>query len=201
LTKGDDNPTNKVANKQAFVSFLQMSKEGGDSTNQVAGEPAPPTPTPLSSKDKEYLRDHAGVVAELRGFQLRPAQQDHGDARWQLLCDAAPRGLLPRAHEPWSHTGSVTFATWWEVANYDGLVYLLRGLRSLRELTILRNVMSVLRISCRGMSSLGRPAYVPSNLRDRAVRACVAYEDATPVVAHRHSAHVPIHLVTFCWVE
>ena len=167
-----------------------MSKEGGDSTNQVAGEPATPTPTPLSSKDKEYLRDHAGVVAELRGFQLRPAQQDHGDARWQLLCAAAPRGLLPRAHEPWSHTGSVTFATWWEVANYDGLVYLLRGLRSLRELTILRNVMSVLRISCRGMSSLGRPAYIPINLRDRAVRACVAYENATPVVAHRHSAHV-----------
>ena len=61
--------------------------------------------------------------------------------------------------------------------------------------------MSVLRISCRGMSSLGRPAYIPINLRDRAVRACVAYEDATPVVAHRHSAHVPIHLVTFCWVE
>ena len=193
-----------MANKQAFVSFLPTSKEGGDSTNNVAGDPALPTvdraPTPLSNKDREYLRDHAGVVAELRGFQLRPAQQEHGDARWHLLCDAGPRGLLPRAHDPWSPTGSVTFATWWEIANYDGLVYMLRGLRGLRELTILRNVMSVLRISCRGMSSLGRPAYIPQDLRDRAIRACIAFEDATPVVAHRHSAHIAIHLVRFCRV-
>ena len=194
LTKGDYDPANRVANKQAAAAARAAVRSGQPATTAGAcvnsAEPAS-----LSSKDIEYLHGHAEIIGELRHMEVSAAGQDHGDARWLLLCDASPRGLMPRTHLLWAHTGSVTFATWWEVVKFDGLVYVLRGLRSLRELTILRNVMAVLRISCRGVSTLGRPAFVPTNLPARAVRACVAYEDMTPVVAHRHSAHVPIHLV------
>ena len=79
---------------------------------------------------------------------------------------------------------------------FDGLIYMLRGLKSLRELLILRNALAVIRIACNGVSTIGRPAYVPPRLLERAVRACIAFEDAMPVVAHRHSAHMLIHLVS-----
>ena len=198
-----------MANRHALLSFEQVTKGATATTNNAVdkrpGGCVPPpaankgkqseAPPQLGSKDKAYLHDHFGLAAELRELKLSPAEQAHGDNRWQLICDASPRGLMPRAHEPWAHTGTVTFATWWEIAQYDGLVYMLRGLRGLRELTVLRNVMAVLRISCRGLSTLGRPAFIPADLRDRAIRACIAFEDLTPVVAHRHSAHMPIHLV------
>ena len=191
LSKGDDTPANKVDNK------LKKQKAA-----RKDGVPAPP----LTSKDATYLQAHAGLAADLLSMKLTPAEQAHGDARWHFICDASPRGLMPRAHEPWAHTGTVTFGTWWEIVQYDGLVYMLRGIRALRELTILRNIMSVLRISCRGLSTLGRPAFIPDDLRDRAIRACIAFEDLNPVVAHRHSAHMPIHLVrlmlcccSLCW--
>ena len=180
MSKGDDTPANKVDNK------LKKQKSA-----RKDGASAPP----LTSKDATYLQEHAGLAAELLSIKLSPAEQAHGDTRWHFIGDASPRGLMPRAHEPWAHTGTVTFATWWEIVQYDGIVYILRGVRGLRELTILRNVMAVLRISCRGLSTLGRPAFIPADLRDRAIRACIAFEDLYPVVAHRHSAHMPIHLV------
>ena len=205
-----------MANKHALLSVAHLTKQATAPSSNVraadkqalparpdGGGPPPPAkkgqpcdaPPQLASKDKAYMRDYAGLAAELRNMKLSPAEQSHGDARWRLICDASPRGLMPRAHEPWAHTGSVTFATWWEILQYDGLVYMLRGLRGLRELTVLRNIMAVLRIACRGLSNLGRPAFIPADLRDRAIRACIAFEDLTPVVAHRHSAHMPIHLV------
>ena len=77
------------------------------------------------------------------------------------MCDAGPRGLLPRCHLPWQHTGTVTFATWWEILQFDGLVYMLRGVFAVRRLIILRNLFAVVRLACRGESVLGQPARVP----------------------------------------
>ena len=135
------------------------------------------------------------IMGELLGWAMTDGQQAYGDSRWLLMCDAAPRGLLPRCHRPWQHTGTVTFATWWEILQFDGLVYMLRGVFAVRRLIILRNLFAVVRLACRGESVLGQPARVPMGLDARAVRAVIAFEDITPVVMHRHSLHVIIHLV------
>ena len=84
---------------------------------------------------------------------------------------------------------------WWEILQFDGLVYMLRGVFAVRRLIILRNLFAVVRLACRGESVLGQPARVPMGLDARAVRAVIAFEDITPVVMHRHSLHVIIHLV------
>ena len=135
------------------------------------------------------------IMGELLGWVMTDGQQTYGDSRWLLMCDAGPRGLLPRCHLPWQHTGTVTFATWWEILQFDGLVYMLRGVFAVRRLIILRNLFAVVRLACRGESVLGQPARVPMGLDARAVRAVIAFEDITPVVMHRHSLHVIIHLV------
>jgi len=126
---------------------------------------------------------------------MEPAQQAQSDARFLLMCDAAPRALFPRVYLPWAQTGSLTFATWWEIVNFDGLVYMLRGVYSLRVLLIIRNLCAVVRLACRGESVLDQPAHVPLGLDLRAVRAVVAFEDITPVTQHIHKLHVIIHLV------
>ena len=222
LYKGVGMPANRVANRQAASAARSATSQlaqlaaaaaaaGSQAESVQRAQPPPvlsatapaapagsasPAQMPIGEADYGYLAGHAEVVTELRQLVLAPLQLRHAGERWHLLCDASPRGLLPRSHDPWEHTGSVTFATWWELVVFDGLIYMLRGLKSLRELLILRNALAVLRIACNGVSTLGRPAYVPPRLLERAVRACIAFEDAMPVVAHRHSAHMVIHLVS-----
>ena len=163
--------------------------------------PAVPQPPPAaapaapSARDRAYLEARVVIMGELLGWVMTDGQQTYGDSRWLLMCDAGPRGLLPRCHLPWQHTGTVTFATWWEILQFDGLVYMLRGVFAVRRLIILRNLFAVVRLACRGESVLGQPARVPMGLDARAVRAVIAFEDITPVVMHRHSLHVIIHLV------
>ena len=154
-----------------------------------------PSPAAVSDADRDYLAAHDQVRADYAGFQQTDSVQDHSDARWVFMCDAAPRGLLSRSYHPWAQTGSVTFATWWEIVQFDGFVYMLRGVLSLRFLVILRNLCAVLRLACRGESALGQPARVPTGLDARAVRAVIAFEDATPISEHIHALHVIIHLV------
>ena len=91
------------------------------------------------------------IMGELLGWVMTDGQQTYGDSRWLLMCDAGPRGLLPRCHLPWQHTGTVTFATWWEILQFDGLVYMLRGVFAVRRLIILRNLFAVVRLACRGL--------------------------------------------------
>lgn len=52
----------------------------------------------------------------------------------------ADRHSLSRSHWPISHTGTLTFATIWEILKYDVLVFMLRGVRPLAELTVFRQV-------------------------------------------------------------
>ena len=160
-----------------------------------ADPPGQQPPAGPSNRDRRYLDAQSLIMAELLTWVLTETHQDHGDSRWLLMCDAGPRGLLPRSHLPWRQTGSVTFATWWEILQFDGLVYMLRGILAVRRLIILRNLFAVVRLACRGESALGQPALVPRGLDERAVRAVIAFEDNTPVVMHRHSLHVIIHLV------
>jgi len=152
-----------------------------------ADPPGQQPPAGPSSRDRRYLDAQALIMADLSTWALTQPKQDHGNSRWLLMCDAGPRGLLPRSHLPWTQTGSVTFATWWEILQFDGLVYMLRGILSVRRLIILRNLFAVVRLACRGESTLGQPALVPRGLDERAVRAVIAFEDNTPVVMHRHS--------------
>jgi hypothetical protein len=155
----------------------------------------PPATAGPAVADEPYLAQHAALVAELHAWKFTDPQRVHGDSRWGLFCDAAPRGLLPRSHKPWSHTGTVTFATWWEVLQFDGLVYMMRGLINPRTLLVLRNLCAAIRLSVRGASTLGQPASAPADIVDRTARALAAFEDITPVVMHRHNLHLIIHLV------
>ena len=133
-----------------------------------------------------WMHSHRGIWSP---------RSKHTDARFLLMCDAAPRALFPRVYLPWAQTGSLTFATWWEIVNFDGFVYMLRGVYSLRVLLIIRNLCAVVRLACRGESALDQPARVPLGLDIRAVRAVIAFEDITPVTQHIHKLHAIIHLV------
>ena len=179
----------------APVPAQPLASAAGSTGEHPDQAEAMPSPAAVSGADRDYLAAHDQIQADYAGFQQTGSAQDHSDARWVFMCDAAPRGLLSRSYHPWAQTGSVKFATWWEIVQFDGFVYMLRGVLSLRFLVILRNLCAVLRLACRGESALGQPARVPMGLDARAVRAVIAFEDATPISEHIHALHVIIHLV------
>ena len=164
------------------------------------GAPIPPAPQPtilpeVTARDRTYLSEHRNVLAELQGFAAAPKDKEEFDVRWGYVCDAAPRGLLPRSHLPISQTGNLTFATIWEILKFDLIIFMLRGARPLAELTVFRQVCACMRLAIRGTSELGRPAEVPADLEYPTIRAMIAYEDLVPQLMRRHSEHVVLHLV------
>ena len=112
LTKAEAAPTNSVANKLAKKAAKAAVDAAGADGGAVdaagdggaAGVPAaaPPGQAPAAAPTwhRLYLEAHHLIMGELLGWTSTEAQQDHGDSRWLLMCDAGPRGLLPRSHLP-----------------------------------------------------------------------------------------------------
>jgi hypothetical protein len=130
------------------------------------------------------------------------------DSSLALTCPFRRQVLPPLARTCPNRTGTLTFATIWEILKFDVLIFMLRGARPLAELTVFRQVRFALlqltvliqvcaciRLAIRGASELGRPAGVPAGLEYATIQAMVAYEDFVPRVMRRHSEHVVLHLV------